>query len=106
MNTSETGGDKYQILIPEANASYAFNPFFAPYVGMNYSRFIAPSTLSNNYEGQFGAQFGFNTRFTPHISAGAGYTMLNQKLSMSEDNFRVSGEVRLSGFNANVNYIF
>ncbi|MNT29836.1 hypothetical protein D3C72_1655970 [compost metagenome] len=73
---------------------------------MNYSRFIAPSTLSNNYEGQFGAQFGFNTRFTPHISAGAGYTMLNQKLSMSEDNFRVSGEVRLSGFNANVNYIF
>ena len=106
MNTSETNGAKYQLLIPEANLTYALNPYFSPYAGVNYSRFIAPSTFTDSFSGAFGVQFGMGVRFAKNVQANAGYTMMNQKLSMSEPTYRASGEMRMSGFNANVNYVF
>jgi len=106
FNSGEYGDTKLQFLIAESNLSYSLLPVFAGYLGVNYGEVMGPSKANDAYQGNFGWQAGFAVKATSHIVLNLGYTVLNQKLDMSESKTSANGYVRFSGFTSSLNYVF
>lgn len=105
-NEGGRGSDKAQLLVIESNGQYELNSLFAGYVGWNYSDFIGPSKLADYLSGGVGLQIGFIVSPAKHFSFNAGYTMLNQELTMESGTSKVVANMRFSGFTSSLNYVF
>lgn len=105
FNQSEYEDTKIYMIIPEANLKIALNKLLVAFAGVNFSM-ITGSSLYNDYKGQLGAQAGFGFRLPYQVAINLGYTMMNQKFESRGSNASLSGDVRLSGFNSNVVYLF
>jgi hypothetical protein len=96
---------KLQMIVPEANLTFAATSNFILYGGANLS-FWRASETDQTYEAQIGGQAGLAFRFTKDIALNMGYTVLNQKASTKTSDMNADFELQLSGFTSNLIYTF
>lgn len=106
INRSEYGDQKLQMIIPEGNITLAASSLFTIYAGLNAAVWTG-STAATQYKTQLGAQAGMGLRFTKNLALNAGYTMMNQKYSETDDYLtEYELEMQISGFTSSLVYTF